>query len=89
MSTTNPYQPSTRLIDDRQALARLYVEQDLTIREIAEDHAEVTKTPVYNALREYGILEEQELNNENISRGYDPPEDDSTDETEVLWANFS
>lgn len=87
MSTTNPYQPSTRLIDNRQELARLYVEQNLTIREIAEDHAEVTKTPVYNALREYGILEEQEDNNENVNREYDPPSDEENNER-VSWAEM-
>jgi len=83
MSATHPYQPSERLIDNRQRLARLYVEQGLTVREIADDHAEVTKTPVYNALQEYGILEETEDNNEDVDRGFDPPENSS--ETEVNW----
>jgi len=58
--------------DNRQELTRLYVEKDLTICEIADEHAEHEKTRVCNALCEYGIIEkaeDQETRNLNIPFG--------------------
>lgn len=81
MSTVpSKYQPSPRLIDDRQRLHALYVEKDFSIREIAAD-SEFSKTAIGDALKEYGIT-----NNERTSeRGWDPPtiEDDG-----VTWSRL-
>ena len=86
MSTQqNPYQPQPRLIDQPHRLETLYCERGLTVREIAENHASVTKTPVYEALREHSILNDTEDNNENHSNGYDPPSDDDT--SGIDWSN--
>jgi len=57
MLTPQRYQPRTRLIDDTQELHRLYVEEDLSIREIADNHSDHSKTRVYEALCEHGIID--------------------------------
>ena len=49
------YQPTQRLIDDPDRLRELYCTRDLTIREIADEYAEVSKTRVKQALDEYDI----------------------------------
>jgi len=82
------YEPTQRLIDNRQELARLYVEKDLTICEIADEHAEHEKTRVYNALCEYGIIEksgtEEATKNNHSSDDVDPPSDTTT--SNVDWS---
>jgi hypothetical protein len=62
MATTVPpkYQPDERLIDDREELAQLYNERELTVRAIANDHAEVSVARVYQALKEHGIVDPNE-----------------------------
>lgn len=62
MSTQMPsrYQPSDRLVDDRDRLRELYCSDGLTIREIAQEYAEVGRTKVSDAIREHGIDEEIE-----------------------------
>jgi len=78
MATMPPkYQPSPRLIDDPTELHRLYNERGLTVRTIAEGHAEVSQTRVYQALREHGVVEvddrDQPRHEKNGERGTDPP----------------
>lgn len=51
--TNKKYEPEPRLIDDPDKLKRLY--DDLSIREIAENHANVGRSMVWNALNDYGI----------------------------------
>jgi len=90
MSTTqqHPYEPTQRLIDNRRRLAKLYIEQDLTIREIADNHADVTRSPVHEALQEYGLIEQKEEQHNNHSHGgYDPPSE-TTNES-VDWTKVS
>jgi len=64
-------------IDDSTELHRLYNERDLTVRAIAEDHAEVSQTRVYQTLREHGIVEADDRDTprhcKNGERGTDPP----------------
>jgi hypothetical protein len=78
MATVPPkYQPSPRLIDDPTELHRLYNERDLTVRTIAEDHAEVSQTRVYQALHEHDVIEATDRDTprheNNGERGTDPP----------------
>jgi len=61
MSTTQQlperYRPSTRLVDDKDRLAKLYCHRNLTIREIADEYATVSRASVGRAVREYGLTE--------------------------------
>jgi len=75
MSTTpTKYQPSARLIDDAERLRQLYRSDGLSVREIATYHAEVGQTAVYEALDEYGILDndDKQQSNKQCTRGHDP-----------------
>lgn len=49
------YAPEPRLVDNPDELRRLYVEQDLSIREIAAEHSTVEKTTVWRVIDDYGI----------------------------------
>jgi len=49
------YRPDDRLIDDAERLETLYVQNGLTIREIATTHADCSKTRVGKALDEHDI----------------------------------
>jgi len=69
----NKYQPEPRLIDDPAQLRKLYHEKDCSIREIAQHHAEVSSTRVYEALDEYGIIDESATSMKQSERGCDPP----------------
>jgi len=78
MTTVPPkYQPSPRLIDDPTELHRLYNERGLSVRAIAEGHAEVSQTRVYQALREHEVVETNDRDTprheSNGERGTDPP----------------
>ena len=53
--TNDKYKPEPRLIDDPKKLRELYQKDDLTVREIAKEHASVSRTSVWNALHEHGI----------------------------------
>jgi len=58
MSTTPArYQANPRLIDQPEKLRELYEDHGLTIREIASNHADVGRTAVGDALKEYGITD--------------------------------
>jgi hypothetical protein len=73
MSTTpQRYRPSQRLIDNPQRLAELYHERDMTIREIAEQKASVSKTRVCSALHEYDITDDTQYD------GAEHPDDEGT-----------
>jgi hypothetical protein len=69
----NKYQPEPRLIDDPAQLRQLYHEQGCTIREIAQQHATVGSTRVYEALNEYDIMDESATSMKQSERGCDPP----------------
>lgn len=56
-STPERYQPSPRLVDQPDELDRLYNEEGLTVREIADEHADVGRTAVSDALQDYGITD--------------------------------
>lgn len=56
-SVPQRYQPSQRLVDDPDELARLYRDEDKSMRAIAEEDAEVGLTRIHEALHEYGIIE--------------------------------
>lgn len=73
--TTEKYKPDSRLIDDPEDLRRLYQDEGLSIREIAEEHASVGRTRVCEALHEYGIPSDE-----------DDKESDSTMTDSVNWA---
>jgi len=90
MSTTDipqRYQPSQRLIDNPQKLREYYVTKDMTIRAIAQEKAEVSKTRVRQALHQHDIISEtdsidQRCDNDRSTqcdchdeRGVDPPTD--------------
>lgn len=84
MSTTPArYQATPRLVDQPQRLRELYVEHDHSIREIAEDYADVGRTAVSEALRDHGITEEHGESDESSStmhsgrRGLAPPRTNS------------
>lgn len=84
----NKYQASTRLIDDPDQLERLYCEQELTVRKIADKYASVGRTMVSNALDEYNITGESCdcMRNQQVresERGTDPPTSASQD---VDWS---
>jgi len=73
MSTTpNKYQPSPRLIDDRQRLRELYCVRELTIVEIANTYASVGRTRVHQALQEHGLIDSSTESNKH-DRGHSPP----------------
>lgn len=82
--TPGKYQPDDRLIDDPDELRKLKKEEGLSVREIAEDHAEVGRTAVHDALVEYGITAgTQQPETPNVScnthRGRDPPGNNAVD----------
>lgn len=79
----NPYQPSKRLIDDQEALAMLYIEQDLTVCEIADEHSEYSKTTVYKALVDHHIIDKGEDCDTHSCRGIDPPQ--SQTKQQIDW----
>jgi len=84
MSTVPPkYQPSTRLVDDPEQLRQLYCEEKLTVREIADNHAQVGSTAVGEALQEHGITGDN--GSEDSKRGIDPPVRPVSTET-VDWS---
>lgn len=49
------YRPATRLVDDKDRLAELYCHRNLSIREIADEYANVSRASVGRAVREYGL----------------------------------
>jgi len=58
MSTVpQKYQPTQRLIDDPEQLRQLYCRDGLTVREIARQHTDYSRSAVYDALSEYGIID--------------------------------
>lgn len=59
------YVPDERLIENPTKLRSLYQNDDLTIREIAENHASVGRTSVYKALHEHDIIENEESGSES------------------------
>jgi len=78
------YQPSERLVDDRDRLRELYCQRGLTIREIAAEYAEVGRSRVCDAIHDHGLDEEAKQaeiekdvcdfhNKKNTDRGTDPP----------------
>lgn len=82
--TPSKYQPDDRLIDDPEQLRKLKHDEGLSIREIAEEHAEVSRTAVHEALVEHGITEKTvEPDTPNTScdshRGRDPPSSNRID----------
>lgn len=76
-STPARYQPSERLIDDPTRLTELYHDHDLTVREIA-DHPEasVSRTRIWEALHDHGLVESDETAQCHTARGTDPPVSD-------------
>lgn len=72
------YQPSERVVDNRDRLRELYCQRGLTIREIASEYAEVGRSAVCDAIHDHGIAEEantqtSDSNKKNTDRGTDPP----------------
>lgn len=67
------YQPTTRLIDDPDRLEELYCRDGLTVREIANQHTDYSPSAVYQALDEYGIIDEEsderQMNNPSDGSG--------------------
>jgi len=87
MSTqSHPYQPDQRLIDNRRKLHSLYIEQDLTCHEIADEHASVGHSRVHDKLVEHGIieLENENTDQQNSERGTDPPQD----KNRISWTDI-
>lgn len=82
--TTNPmpdkYSPPERLVDNKDRLQQLYCKDGLTIREIATEYAEVSRSVVCNAIQDHGLTDEDSLKenhkdeNDNSDRDVDPPE---------------
>jgi len=96
-ATTNPYEPDKRLVDDPQELARLYYAQGLTVKEIANNHAELGRTSVYESLVGWGILipdhahsdcEDGSNSTDKSCRGHDPPSDQSNTD-EIVWSRLT
>ena len=96
-ATTNPYEPDKRLVDDPQELARLYHGQGLTVKEIANNHAELGRTSVYESLVDWGILipdhshtdsEDGSNSTDNSCRGRDPPPDQSNTDR-MKWSQLT
>lgn len=71
------YQPSERVVDNRDRLRELYCQRGLTIREIAAEYAEVGRSTVCDAIHDHGLNNEEEPQNgstkKNTDRGTDPP----------------
>ncbi len=82
----NRYEPSQRLIDNRRKLARLYLEKNLTVCEIADNHSEYEKTKVHEALVEHGIIQTNANNDSHSNRGTDPPSDQT--ESKIEWSKL-
>ena len=80
----NKYVPEPRLVDDPERLEELYCEQDLTIIEIADEHAEHEKTSVYNALVEFGLtnLDAEEASSDQSDHS------DSSKNSSVNWSRM-
>lgn len=83
-SVPSRYQPSERVVDDRDRLRELYCQRGLTIREIAAEYAEVGRSRVCDAIHDHGLDEEAKRaeiekdvcdfhNKKNTDRGTDPP----------------
>lgn len=76
MSTTQQlperYRPSTRLVDDKDRLTELYCHRNLSIREIADEYATVSRASVGRAVREYGLTET--TNRQHTTDDMDPPD---------------
>jgi len=85
-TTPSKYQPSERLIDNPDRLYELYCSRDLSIREIAEQYAEVGRTRVSESLNEYGITDD-ECCEDDGERGIDPPSPRQT--TRVSWSEVT
>lgn len=81
-SVPSRYQPSERLVDNRDRLRELYCQRGFTIREIASEYAEVGRSRVCDAIHDHGLNEtqspEHDTNERNTDRGTDPP----------TWADF-
>jgi len=72
------YQPDERLIENPSELHRLYHEEDLSVRAIAENHAEVSIALVYQALVDHDVIAESDQRDtprheKHGERGVDPP----------------
>ncbi|TKX83337.1 hypothetical protein EXE43_24785, partial [Halorubrum sp. SS5] len=59
-SVPSRYQPSERVVDDRDRLHELYCQRGLTIREIANQYAEVGRSMVCDAIHDHGLTDEEE-----------------------------
>jgi hypothetical protein len=55
-TTPQKYRPAPRLVDQPEQLRHLYCERDLSVRDIATEHSEMSVERVYHALTEYGIV---------------------------------
>jgi len=88
MQTTNTtpekYRPEPRLVDQPATLERLYCEEGLSIREIVDEHAELSVERVHHALGEYNLLDRDSCHGSggdctgpvgDGERGFDPPRD--------------
>ena len=69
------YQPDDRVVDDRDRLRELYCNRGLTIREIANEYAEVGRSTVCDAIHDHGLDNETEPPEpkRKSDRGTDPP----------------
>ena len=85
---SNPYEPTQRLIDNPTRLRELYITKDLGYREIADKHAEYSKSTVRRAIQEYGIDEEykQAQREKKSRRGLSPPQPQTK---ELEWSDLS
>lgn len=98
MSTPSKYEAATRLVDDPDRLRELYHERGLSIRQIAQNYADVGRTRVSEALREHGIqtdaTDEGSLNANDggedceSDRGTDPPARRGS-ESRVTWSRVT
>ncbi len=87
-TTPSKYQPSERLIDNQERLRKLYCDDGLTVREIAEQEATVGKTRVSEALKEYGITSEDDSDVEQDSASAVGPPTTESPNTTVTWSSI-
>lgn len=82
-STPEKYCPEPRLVDQPATLERLYCEEDLSIREIVDEHADLSVERVHHALGEYDLLDDDEHRDSGTDctepigdggYGFDPPQ---------------
>ncbi|TKX52309.1 hypothetical protein EXE44_05185 [Halorubrum sp. SS7] len=77
------------MVDDRDRLHELYCQRGLTIREIANQYAEVGRSMVCDAIHDHGLTDEEEKRTAIEQGVSDFHDEKNTDNAEETSANLS